>query len=203
MEGGPKSRGTLFGPPYLRPPAQSAETRGGEGTDAAYQSDDANGPRHAASGASQRGMSGCDRTPHRSDVSDSPTRACERMRAACARTGYGQMHRRKTGSRLGTRALEELAGQNIRSRTNGWFGGACVPATMCLEGRRHGKWRLTYTRAHCEFETQGEKTFGPGGPTFGMTHVEPDWPPEPGVKEGRASFTTPHRVGGRRGGGGA
>ena len=34
-----------------------------------------------------------------------------------------------------------------------------MQATICVEGRRHRKWRLTYTRAHCEFVRKARASF--------------------------------------------
>ena len=59
-----------------------------------------------------------------------------------------------------------------------------MQATMCVEGRRQGKWRLTYMRARCEFETKGAKNLGPGGTNFWYDTCRTGL-----VKEGWASFT--------------
>ena len=139
-------------------------------------------------------MSGCDRTPHRSDVSVSPT---------CTRTHVrGMRVRRKTGSRLDTHVLEELAGDGVgktsqrvkrpeHTEPHKRLVRRRVRASDSVRGGcRHGKWWLKHKRAHCESETKGGKPLAQGGPTLGMTHVEPDWPPEPGRKAGVLS---PHR----------
>ena len=102
-------------------------------------------------------------------------RARERMRAACACFGYRPTHRRKTGSRLGTRVLEELAGDGVNTtRTCGATQTAGSEAHACKRQCARRVARLAYTRAHCEFETKGKKNL---------------WPilaQGPGVKEGRA-----------------
>ena len=92
-------------------------------------------------------------------------RARERMRAACACIGYCRTHRRKTGSRLRTRVLEELArdcvgntSQRVRRSEHTEPQTAGSEARAC-EGCSHGKWRLTYTHAHCESVREGRASF--------------------------------------------
>ena len=89
-------------------------------------------------------MSGYDRTPNRSDVSVSPTRARERMRAACACIGCGRTHRRKTGSRPGTRVLEELAG-DAESKTTRTYGAAQTAGSEARACKRQSAWRVAGT----------------------------------------------------------
>ena len=112
-------------------------------------------PRHSASGASQRGMSGCDRTPHRSDVSVSPTHARTHARgmrvywvsrdARAAQNGFPPRH--ACARRGRRRRRRQYITECTTTRTYGAAKGACLQATTCVEGRRLGKWRLKHACA--------------------------------------------------------
>ena len=67
--------------------------------------------RHAASGVSQHGMSGCDRTPHRSDVSVSPTlaNACARHARVLGIAGRRGAKRVPASARVCSKSSQETA----------------------------------------------------------------------------------------------
>ena len=137
-------------------------------------------------------MSRCDRTPHRSDVSVSPTRA--RAHAcgvrvywvapdAQAQNGFLPRHACARRARRRRPAIHhrEQNDQNIRRRL---VRRRVRASDNVLGGSQARQWRLTYTRAHCEFEQkkpsdQERTNFWYDACRTGLATV----------KEGRASFT--------------
>ena len=129
----------------------------------------------------ERDMSGCDRTSHRSDVSVSPTRARTHARGmrvywvspdAQAQNGFSPRH--ACARRARKRRRRQYITESNTTRTCGATQTAGPEAHACKRQCARRVVRLAYTRAHCEFETKGEKNL---------------WPilaQGPGVKEGRA-----------------
>ena len=130
------------------------------------------------------------------------------MRAACPCIVYRRTHRCKTGSRLGTRVLEELAEDSVGNTSQRVERPEHTePYKRLVRRRVRAKARackrdnvrggsqarqmaadVQYTRADCEFETKGEKPLAQGSPTFGMTHVEHPASGHQSQGEGRPAF---------------